>query len=483
MNSDEIRALTLIDVADALREGRLTSVEVTRAAIDHAEATADALKTFVTFMPEAALERAADADAARARGEIWGPLHGVPVAFKDNLDTAGIPTECASPVLKGRVPPENAHVVDQVLNAGAVSLGKLNMHEFASGGTSINHYTGSPRNPWAPDHITGGSSGGSSTAVVAGIAYATLGTDAGGSVRIPAALCGHVGLKQTHGLVSNRGSVFNTWSGDHVGPHTKTVADAELMLKVMAHHDPLDSTSVEHALGSMPLMPDLAGVRVGVPETFFFDDIDTEVEAAVRETIAKMKAAGATIVPFTLATMDIMMAARMLTGSDGYLYHAKLLEERGDLYADQNLRYRLLASQYLRGEDYARAIRARRLVVSEFVSLFDSIDVIAAPTTPTAAYPIAATEITVAAKSIDLTQPTSTGLLARNTSPANYTGHPSVSIPVGRNAKGLPIGFMLTGAHFDDMRLLGIARVVEQLVDYREVAPWFAAATPALAAS
>ncbi|MGE3961727.1 MAG: amidase [Dehalococcoidia bacterium] len=474
MNSEEIRSLSLVDVAAAIRERRLSSVEVTAASIEHAHATEDALKTFVYFDAESALKRAAEADAALAGGTLWGPLHGVPVAFKDNLDTAGIPTECASPVLEGRVPAENAHVVDQVLGAGAVSLGKLNMHEFASGATSINAYTGSPRNPWKPDHITGGSSGGSSTAIVAGIAFATLGTDAGGSVRIPAAICGHVGLKQTHGLVSNRGSVFNTWSGDHVGPHTKTVADAELMLRVMAVHDPRDSTSVDHPLGAMPALADLRGVRVGVPGTFFFEDVDAEVDAAARDVIAKMEAAGATIVPFELKTIELMLAARMLTSADAYVYHAKLLEERGELYAEQAIRLRLLATQYLRAEDYARSIRARRVVISEFVSLFESIDVFVAPTTPTTAYPIDATEVTVAGKAIDLTQPMASGLLARNTSPLNYTGQPSISLPVGLSAQGLPIGVMLSGAHFEDMKLLGIAQAVERLIGYDEVAPWFA---------
>ncbi|GMU41332.1 MAG: amidase [Chloroflexota bacterium] len=475
MTPDEIRALSLIEVAEAIRERRLTSVEVTRACIDHAAATEATLHTFVHFMPEAAMQRAVEADAALARGEVWGPLHGVPVAIKDNLDTAGIPTECASPVLKGRVPAENAHVVDQLLGAGAISLGKLNMHEFASGGTSINPYTGSPRNPWAPDHIAGGSSGGSSTAVVAGIAYATLGTDAAGSVRIPASICGHVGLKQTHGLVSNRGSVFNTWSGDHVGPHTKTVADAELMLSVLAGYDPRDSTSVDHPLGAMRVRQDLAGVRVGVPEHFFFEDLNAEVEAACRATIDRMVAAGATLVPFSLGSIDLMLASRMLTASDAFVYHAKLLEERGDLYADQAIRYRLLASQYLRAEDYSRALRARRIVIAEFAALFDRFDVFVAPTTITTAFPIDAERLAFGGKEYDLTAAMGSALLIRNTSPANFTGQPSVSIPVGLTSKGLPVGFMLTAAHFDDMRLLSIAQVVERLVDYREVAPWFTA--------
>lgn len=473
MNSAEIRSLTLVEVAAAIRERRLTSMEVTTACIEHAAATESALHTFVKFMPEEALARAAEADAALARGELWGPLHGVPVAFKDNLDTAGIATECGSPVLKGRVPTQNAHVVDQVLGAGAISLGKLNMHEFASGGTSINHYTGSPRNPWAPDHITGGSSGGSSTAIVAGIAYATLGTDAGGSVRIPASICGHVGLKQTHGLVGLRGAVFNTWSGDHVGPHTKTIEDAELMLRVMAGYDPLDSTSVDRPLGEMPQFGDLRGVRVGVPRDYYFDDLDPEVEAATLEVIGQMEAAGAVIVPFNLTTIELMMAARMLTGSDGYVYHARLLEERGELYAEQNIRYRLLASQYLRAEDYSRALRARRLVISEFVSLFDKMDVFATPTTPITAFPIASGELTVGGKTYDFSAPSGGMILSRNCSPSNYTGLPSVSIPAGLSSKRLPIGFQLTGAHFEDMKLLGIAQAVERMVGYREVAPWF----------
>ena len=472
MNTEEIRALSLTAVAAAIRDGSLTSTQVASACIEHAEATESELHTFVRFMPEAALERAAAADAALAKGDIWGPLHGVPVAFKDNLDTAGIPTECGSPALKGRVPTATAHSVQQVLDAGAVSLGKLNMHEFASGGTSINHYTGSPRNPWAPDHITGGSSGGSSTAIVAGIAYATLGTDAGGSVRIPASLCGHVGLKQTHGLVSLQGAVFNTWSGDHVGPHTKTVEDAELMLRVLAKHNPLDSTSVDHPLGALPVVPDLRGVRVGVPENYYFDDLDPEVDVSVRDIISAMEAAGATLVPFRLETIDLMLAARMLTQSDGYIYHAKLLEERGELYAEQSIRHRLLAAQYTRAEDYSRALRARRIVIREYVSLFDRMDVFATPTTPATAFPIAAEQITVGGKVIDLKSPAGTGLMSRNCSPSNYTGLPSISIPAGLSAAGLPIGFQLTAAHFEDMKLLGIAQAVERMVGYREVAPW-----------
>jgi len=353
----------------------------------------------------------------------------------------------------------------------------LNMHEFASGGTSINHYTGSPRNPWAPDHITGGSSGGSSTAIVAGIAYATLGTDAGGSVRIPASLCGHVGLKQTHGLVSNRGSVFNTWSGDHVGPHTKTVADSALMLSILAKHDPLDSTSVDHPLGAMPAMPDLRGIRVGMPETYYFDDLDPEVEAAARDTIAAMEAAGATVVPFGLDTMELMAAAQALTRSDGYLYHAKLLEERGELYAEQSIRHRLLATQYLRAEDYSRALRVRRLVISEFVSLFERMDVFASPTTPATAFPIAAESVTVGTKVVDLTAPSGASLMSHNCNPSNYTGLPSISIPMGLSSKRLPMGFQLTANHFDDMRLLGIAQAVERHLGYAEVAPYFAART------
>ena len=483
MTPDEIRALTLTQVAEAIRTRKLTSTEVTQACVDHAIATEGTLHTFVKFMPAEALARAAEADAALARGELWGPLHGVPVAFKDNLDTAGIPTECGSPVLKGRIPEKNAYAVDQVLNAGAISLGKLNMHEFASGSTSINPYTGSPRNPWGPDHITGGSSGGSSTAVVAGIVYAALGTDAGGSVRGPASLCGHVGLKQTHGLVSLSGAVFNTWSGDHVGPHTKTVEDAALMLKVMAGHNPADSTSVPFDLGEMPEMS-LVGLRVGVPENFYFDDLDAEVETTTRRVIADMAAAGATIVPFRLENMEIMVAARMLTGSDGYLYHAKLLEERGELYGEQGVRFRLLASQYLRAEDYSRALRARRLVIAEFVSLFDKMDVFVCPTTTTTAYPIAAETVTFGGKTYDLKAPAATNFMLRNCGPQNYTGLPSISIPSGLASSGFPIGLQIVANHFDDMRLLGIAQAVERLIGYDEVAPWFTAqpvATPAMA--
>ncbi len=188
--------------------------------------------------------------------------------------------------------------------------------------------------------------------------------------------------------------------------------------------------------------------------------------------------AGAELVPFTLDTIELMLAARMLTSSDAYLYHAPLLQERGELYGDQHLRYRLLASQYLRAEDYSRALRVRRLVIHEFVSLFERMDVFVAPTCPVAAFPIDATTVTFGGTTYDLSKPMGGSFLARNTSPTNFTGHPSISLPAGRTAAGLPIGLMLTAAHFEDMKLLAVAQAVEQLIGYDDVAPWFTARVP-----
>ena len=281
--------------------------------------------------------------------------------------------------------------------------------------------------------------------------------------------------------MSLAGAVFNTWSGDHVGPHTKTVEDAALMLSIMAGDNPQDSTSVEFELGTMPAM-DLRGVRVGVPDNFYFDDLDPEVEAATRGVIAQMVAAGATVVPFHLDTIELMQAARMITGSDGYLYHAELLKTRGDLYTDQGIRFRLLATRYLRAEDYSRAIRARRLVIAEFVSLFERMDLFVCPTTVTTAHRIDATELTVGDKTYDLKAVPAPNLLLRNCGPQNYTGLPSLTIPIGRASSGMPIGFQMIGNHFDDMRLLGIAQAVEHLVGYDEVAPWFTAQPAAVTA-
>jgi aspartyl-tRNA(Asn)/glutamyl-tRNA(Gln) amidotransferase subunit A len=471
MKAAEIRALTLAAVRDAIVAGDLTSEEVTQAAIEQALRFKDEYALFVTFTPEHALEQARAADRARAAGATLGPLHGVPITIKDNIEVRGIPATAGSRVLKHRVPEQDATVVARLRAAGAVLLGQTNMHEMALGGTSSNPHYGAVRNPWAPDCIPGGSSGGAAACVSLQIGYAALGTDSGGSVRMPAGFCGLVGLKPTHGLVSLHGVVpTGLWNTDHVGPITRTVADAELMLSVMQGYDPQDPDSADPLPQVYPVLADLSGLKIGLPEQYFWEEIDGEVERICRSSVALMRAAGAEVVPLRLETVDLIPPIRAALFAEAFVFHEPYLRAELEAYGE-DVRNRLLAAQYVLATDYVRAMRARRLLVDEFSRVLNEFDALVTPTMIVPAFPIGATTVRINGQERAVSGSNSISIFIRNTTPFNLTGQPALSLPAGLTAQGLPVGLQIAAGAFQEPKLLAIATVLERLIGFDPTPP------------
>jgi aspartyl-tRNA(Asn)/glutamyl-tRNA(Gln) amidotransferase subunit A len=441
--------------------------ELVEAALERIDALEERLNCFITVRRESA--------RAEARAPRPGPLGGVPIAVKDNVATAGVPTTGASPFLADHVPTVDAPAWARLRDAGAILIGKTNMHELGMGPTGIDSHFGPTRNPWDPERVPGGSSGGSAAAVAVGMAYGALGTDAGGSVRIPAALCGVVGLKATHGLVPVRGGIaFGNPTIDHIGPLTRSVVDAALMLSVMAGTDEDDPTSCP-APGTCDFVaaarrgaqdPDLRGLTVGLPRDHYFEEVDPKVEAAVRAAIAQLERLGARLVDVRLPDHDALAAGMSGLGADALLYHARWMRERLHDYAEP-IQVRLLSAQFVLGADYAKALRARRLFRERYDAALAAVDLLAAPTEPVVAPTFAEARddrLDCGGKTVD------TAILIRNTQPANRTGLPAITLPCGF-VDGLPVGLMLTGRPFDEETILRAAAAYEATTEWHRARP------------
>ena len=327
---------SIVEISESLRKRELSPVELTKQCLAQIEKHNPTLNAFITVTGELALAQARAAEAEIRRGNWRGPLHGVPLAMKDLIDTADIRTTAASALFKDRVPSEDAEVVRRLKHAGAVLLGKQNLHEFAYGGSSMISYYGEVHNPWNPAHITGGSSGGSAASVAAGLCYGAIGTDTAGSVREPAALCGIVGLKPTYGRVSVRGVIPLSLSLDHIGPIARTVADAAVMLQAIAGYDAKDANSVDMAVpdyletlrdGSKP-------VRIGVPRKFFYEDLDVEVASAMEQALGILR----TLAGDLLEIEVDVPTDRTLQTAESYVYHAEFVSRCPELYQPETLR-------------------------------------------------------------------------------------------------------------------------------------------------
>jgi aspartyl-tRNA(Asn)/glutamyl-tRNA(Gln) amidotransferase subunit A len=446
--------LTVVEARDRIAGGELAPGDLRDALLERIERLDGRLNCFLLVCRDAT----PSAD---------GPLRGVPIAVKDNLETAGVRSTGGSRILADYVPTEDAPAWGRLRAAGAVLQGKTQLHEFGMGPTSINPHHGPSRNPWDLDRVPGGSSGGSAAAVAAGLALAALGTDAGGSVRIPAALCGVVGLKQTHGLVPVRGGIgFGNPTVDHVGPLARSVEDCALLLSAMVGHDPRDPTSVPAprpadylaAARAGAAEPSLRGLRVGLPSEHYFEELDRGVEAAVRAAIRQLGELGAEIVDVALPDHAALMAGCSGLGAEALVYHRGWLRERPDDYGD-DVQARLLAAQFVSATDYAAGLRARRLLGERYAAALAGVDLIAAPTVPVPAPPIEGSRDTFAAQ-----------LLSRNTRPANLTGLPAISVPCGF-AEGVPVGLQLLGRAFAEETVLRAAAAYEATTDWRTQVP------------
>jgi aspartyl-tRNA(Asn)/glutamyl-tRNA(Gln) amidotransferase subunit A len=447
--------LTVAAAAAQIAAGALSPVELTEAYLDRLERLDPLVNAYVTVTAERALADARALADELARGTVRGPLHGVPIGLKDNIDTAGTPTTAASAVYAGRVPTEDAAVVSRLHHAGAVVLGKLNMHEFAYGGTSVITAAGAVHNPWELGHTAGGSSGGSAAAVAGRLCAAALGTDTAASIRYPAACCGVAGLKATHGLASIRGIIPLSESHDHVGPLARTVEDCAIVLEAIVGHDRHDPVSID------ALMPDLAAaignpvdaVRIGVPQHPFFDDIDPDVAAAVEAALGVLAGLTAGVRPADVPALDSFPALV----AEAYEYHAELIADRAtrERYDPITLE-RVMWGADVTAVDYIRARRAMVLARSTSAELFADVDVLVTPTAMRPALRIDA--------SID-SAPDEPSLI-RNTLPFNVYGLPTISVPCGFSRDGLPIGLQITGPRLGEATVLAVAHAYERATEW-----------------
>jgi len=457
--------LSIEQVAKLLRKKELSPLDLVDTLLARIERWNPALNAFITVLAEPARRQARAATREIQRGRWRGPLHGIPISLKDNIWTRGIRTTAGSKILADFVPRADAEVASRLADAGAILLGKTNLHEFAYGVTNENPHFGSTRNPWAQDRISGGSSGGSAAAVASGLCFASVGTDTGGSIRIPSALCGIVGLKPTFGLVGLAGIIPLAESLDHGGPLARSVADACILLQAIAGKYPQGTTPPNYRR----LQKDRPRkIRLGWPKQYFFERVDNEVRRAIEKAAECFESLGARIEEVSFPKLgDSVAPSTNIALAEATHYH----ESQGFYPArvkeyGEDVQERLEWGTKIRAVDYIHAFALRREVQREFDAAFERVDAIIAPTSPIAAPLIGKDEVTIAGE----TEPVRSALLRLNR-PANFTGHPSVSIPCGFTAEGLPIGLQLIGPRWGEARLLAIALAYEEATDWHNRHP------------
>jgi aspartyl-tRNA(Asn)/glutamyl-tRNA(Gln) amidotransferase subunit A len=445
---------TIVEISKRLRRKEVSPLELTRACLDRIEKRNAALNAFITVMGKSALAEAGAAEMEILRGEWRGPLHGIPIALKDLIDTSGTRTTAASAVFQDRVPSEDAEVVRRLRRAGAVIIGKNNLHEFAYGGSSLVSFFGDVHNPWNTEHIAGGSSGGSAAAVAAALCCAAIGTDTAGSIREPAALCGCVGIKPTYGRrVSARGVIPLSWSLDHVGPLAATVGDAAVVLQAIAGYDPIDIGSAD-----IPVSDYVSGLgegtrnlRVGVPRAHFYEELDEEVRAAVEKALGVI----GTLVASVRDVQIEVSSDRTVQAAESFAYHAENVARTPELYQPETLR-RIRTGEKISAAEYIQRRREFDEERRRADEIFADVDLLVMPTTPIPAPAIADLKKDAAAlRPAEL-------LLLRNTRPFNVWGLPAISVPCGFTTNGLPIGLQIAGAHWREDSVLRLAHAYEQ---------------------
>jgi aspartyl-tRNA(Asn)/glutamyl-tRNA(Gln) amidotransferase subunit A len=471
---DQLTALSLSEAAVRLRSGQTTAEALTRASLERAAAINPKLNAFITLMGEHALAQARALDLEAAAGKFRSTLHGIPISLKDNIDTAGIRTTAASAVFDDRVPTDDAQVVTRLVTSGAVIIGKTNMHEFALGGSSTVSYFGAVKNPWNLAYSAGGSSGGSAAALAANLCFGSIGTDTGGSIRIPGAWCGVVGLKPTYGLVPLRGIIPVDPSIDHCGPMARTVEDVATLLTAVAGYDRNDPTSVNHPVedyGAHLGLP-VSEFKLGIPREPFFDSLDEDTARAFDEATRVLKG-------LTRSLQDVHLpsvAAIDDTAIDfeRQSYHRELLRKRAGLYMPSSRATLQQADEAINddrtglcSDKTANYIQSRwnmELLRRTIDDVFVDVDFVVLPT------------MRVVARSLDkaleaqTTAPTSPDLIY-NTVPFNIYGIPAISIPCGRSREGLPIGLMIAGPHFSEVKLLALAQAYERATPWHQDRP------------
>ncbi len=452
----ELTALDLSQASELVRKKEVSPVELTRACLERIEQANPELNAFITVTAEEAQREARAAEQEIQRGSWRGPLHGIPISLKDLFDTAGVRTTAASKLYLERVPAEDAEVVRRLRAAGAVILGKTNLHEFAYGGSGLISHFGPARNPWDRTRITGGSSSGSAAAVAAGLGYASLVSDTAGSIRLPASYCGLVGIKPTYGLAPLRGVIPLSWSLDHVGPMARTVRDAALVLRAIAGYDPKDITSAK-VLGE-----DYAAALDRPPEPMtitlacnLFDDMDAEVKRIVDTAVLQLQQFG------ELREINLPVDIdRTVAAAETFAYHAEFVAKSPDAYQPETLR-RIRSGADISAADYIRKKQELDAMRRGAIRLFEQADVIVSPTVP---IPLPTIEELTADPS--KLRPTELKML-RNTRPFNVLGLPAVSVPCGFTSAGLPVGLQIAGPPGAEATVLRLAHFYEQGAPWR----------------
>ena len=473
-----ITELTVHELQDKLKNKEITVKEITQAYIDRINEKEKDIQAFVTILTEEAKKKAEEIQNKIESGEITGEFAGIPIGIKDNICTKGIKTTCSSKMLENFISPYDATVMEKINNENMINLGKLNMDEFAMGGSTEHSYFKKTRNPWNLNKVPGGSSGGSAAAVAANMVPWALGSDTGGSIRQPASFCGVVGLKPTYGLVSRYGLVAFASSLDQIGPITKDVQDAALLLNIIAGHDEKDTTSENKPKidYTKALKNDVKGIKIGVPREFFGEGINEEVKEKLQEAIEKYKELGAEVEEFSLdiakyslATYYIIACAEAssnLGRFDGirYTYRAKEYKDLKDLYKKSRsegfgaeVKRRIILGTYVLSSGYydayyKKAQKVRTLVMNEFNKAFEKYDVILTPTSPTVAFDIGS----------KLNNPLEMYLADICTVSINIAGLPAISIPCGTDKEGMPIGMQLIGNKFCEETILNVAYTFEK---------------------
>jgi aspartyl-tRNA(Asn)/glutamyl-tRNA(Gln) amidotransferase subunit A len=457
--SQEYAFAAIDDVSSLIRTRQLSPVELTSHMLQRIEQLNPSLNAFITITADQAMSQAKQAEQDIMNGNYKGVLHGIPIVHKDIYYTKDIRTTVCSKILENFVPDYDATVVSKLAEAGTILLGKVQTHEFAAGGMTNSPHFKPCHNPWDLRKSPGGSSGGSGAAVAAGLAFMGTGTDTGGSIRIPAAACGIVGIKPTYGRVSRHGIFPLAWSLDHGGPLTRTVKDAAYCLQAMAGYDPKDETTVDLPVPDYAAMlrEDLKGVRIGIPTTFYFENIDPEIDKAVRSAIETMKLLGAEIIEVDIPLLKHALAISMgISMGEVASIHDKWYRENPDLYGP-DVRAMIESGRLSSAVDYLQAQRSRRLLRQEFLAALAKTDVLVTPTLPITAPFIEHHEVGMR--------------LAELTMPSNATGLPSLALPCGFSAERMPISMQIIGKPFAEGEVLSIGHAYEQSTEWHKQHP------------
>jgi aspartyl-tRNA(Asn)/glutamyl-tRNA(Gln) amidotransferase subunit A len=461
MASSELAFNSIAELAPRLAAGDLSPVEVTEMVLARIEQHDPQLRSYITIMADSARHAARAAEAAIQSGNYLGPLHGIPIAIKDLYATRGVRTTFGSPLFADWVPDYDAAVVERLKRAGAVIVGKVNLHELAFGTTSANPHYGAVCNPWNRQCHPGGSSGGSAAAVAAGLAFGALGSDTGASIRQPAACCGIVGLKPTYGRVSKFGALPLSWSMDHAGPMTRTVTDAALMLQVLAGYDTRDPGCVSRPVPDYTVQLDsgIRGKKIGVAREFFFADCDPDVASTVEAALDVFRGLGATVEEIALPDMQAARAAgTVILFSEAAAYHAADLRQRPHAFSDE-VRALIEMGGFYTAVQYVQAQRLRRRLTAETRRALMAYDAMVMPTSPVPATPITPDP------------PGHAALRPRNTLPFDLISLPAISVPCGFTGAGLPVGLQIVGKAFDETGVLRVARAYEQATTWHSRHP------------